>query len=61
MKPEGKSFHNEEMSSPIYTCDGEDRSSHLAWSEFPEDSKSYALSGIEQKNDFFRSSLFSKG
>lgn len=47
MKLESKSFAKKGMISRLYTCDGEDRSPHLTWSEFPENSKSFALSVID--------------
>jgi len=47
MKLESKSFHDEEMIPRLYTCDGEDRSPHLAWSEVPSGAKSFALSVID--------------
>ena len=47
MKLESKSFPKEGMIPRLYTCDGDDCSPHLIWSEFPEDSKSFALSVID--------------
>ena len=47
MKLESKSFPNEEMIPHLYTCDGQNRSPHLTWSEVPEDAKSFALSVID--------------
>ncbi len=47
MKLESKSFQDEEMIPRLYTCDGEDHSPHLAWSEVPSGAKSFALSVID--------------
>ena len=47
MKLKSKSFAKEGMIPRLYTCDGDDCSPHLIWSEFPEDSKSFALSVID--------------
>lgn len=55
MKLESKSFAEEGKIPRLYTCDGDDRSPHLIWSEFPGDSKSFALSVIDpdsSKGDF---------
>lgn len=47
MKLKSRSFQDEGMIPRLYTCDGEDRSPHLAWSEVPPDTKSFALSLID--------------
>jgi len=47
MKLESRSFPDEEMIPRLYTCDGEDRSPHLTWSEVPQGTKSFALSVID--------------
>jgi len=47
MKLESKSFQDQGMIPRLYTCDGQDRSPHLAWSEVPPDTKSFALSVID--------------
>ena len=47
MKLESKSFPKEGTIPRLYTCDGKDCSPHLIWSEFPGDSKSFALPVID--------------
>ena len=47
MKLESRSFQNQGMIPSLYTCDGENRSPHLVWSEIPPDTKSFALSVID--------------
>jgi len=47
MKLESKSFLNEEMIPRLYTCDDQNRSPHLVWSEVPEGTKSFAISVID--------------
>jgi len=41
---ESKDFKNNEFMDKKFTCDGEDFSPHLRWSDPPEGTKSYAIS-----------------
>jgi len=43
MKIESNSFKHEGFIPSKYTCDGEDVSPHLKWSEIPAETKSFAL------------------
>lgn len=40
-------FQHNQMMPPELTCDGNNRSPHLAWSDAPEGTKSFALSCLD--------------
>lgn len=43
MRLNSQNFADGAMLNPAFTCDGQDRSPHLAWSDAPEATKSFAL------------------
>lgn len=47
MKITSVSIENNKDIPSLYTCDGKDISPHLKWSEFPEETKSFALNCID--------------
>ena len=47
MKLLSNDFRNQERIPAFHTCEGKNISPHLAWSEIPEDTKSFALSCID--------------
>ncbi|MDP3964249.1 MAG: YbhB/YbcL family Raf kinase inhibitor-like protein [bacterium] len=47
MKLTSNSFRTNQSIPPQYTCDGSDRSPHLAWSEIPSGTRSFAVSCLD--------------
>ncbi len=47
MEIKSNDFSNNSMMPALYTCDGRDISPQLSWSNFPKETKSFALSVID--------------